>query len=101
MNHPTTYPKDWVALLLILCSAIITVSLLRGCPGSGEGSIDTGTAAASQASRFSGTNTPYSETTYTPNGKDDFNTRVAHHWAAVATEVALSPRATIPSKPFY
>jgi hypothetical protein len=95
------YSKDWIALVLILCATIISTSLLSGCASSGEGPLDTDASTASQASRFSGTNPPYPESTNTPNDKDDFNTRVAQHLAAIATDAALSPHPTPPQGPVY
>jgi hypothetical protein len=101
MNYSMAYHKDWAALLLILCSAIISIGLLSACAGSGGESVDTRAAAANQASRLSNTNTPYVGTTNTVNGKDDFNTRVAQHMVAIATEAALSPHPTPPQGPVY
>jgi hypothetical protein len=101
MNHPMAYSKDWIALVLILCSATISISLLSACAGSGEGPLDTGASTASQASRFSDTNTPSLGSTHILNGKDDFNTRVAQFDATIAAQAALSPHPTPAQGPVY
>jgi hypothetical protein len=102
MNRHASHIYDWFPLLLTLCCAVASVTLLSACAGDSRQTGDSGFTAVSQLStEFTSTNTPDSRDTNTPTGKDLFNTRVAQHMAAIATEAALSPRPTPPQGPIY
>jgi hypothetical protein len=101
MNIHPVRSNNWFLLLLVLSFVILIISLLSGCTGTKQQLGDSSSTPTSQTTALSSTNTPNSEGTNTPTGKQDFNTRVAQHMADIATEAALSPRPTVPEGPVY
>jgi hypothetical protein len=101
MNPHSVRLNNWFPLLLILCSVVVIIGLLSGCTRANQELADSSSTATSQATEFTNTSTPYSQGTSTPNGKQDFNTRVAQFDATIAAQVTLSPRPTVPEGPIY